>query len=155
MWKFPVWGSKQSCSCWSIPQPRQHWILNLLSETRDQTQIFMDTSWIFKSLSHDKNSLKGLLWTGGISPRFSVTITQFPLSARLPRTLEWVHGHWPEERDLLSTILWDLPSKTQASSIYPPCHTHTNTHIHRVIQLTLQLLHQHTWHLVKTQGIVP
>ena len=35
---------------------RQHWIPNPLSETRDWTHIFMDTSWIFNLLNHNGNS---------------------------------------------------------------------------------------------------
>ena len=35
---------------------QQHWILNPLSEARDQTHILMGTSWIFNPLSHKENS---------------------------------------------------------------------------------------------------
>ena len=63
MWKFPGYGSNQSCSCRPTPQPEQHriqaavcdlhhsswqcWILNPLSEARDQTRVLMDTSQAF------------------------------------------------------------------------------------------------------------
>ena len=40
---------------------RQHWILNTLSEARDQTRILMDTSQVLNPLSHNGNSLKGFL----------------------------------------------------------------------------------------------
>ena len=38
------------CSLW------QHWILNPLSETRDQNQVFKDTTWVRNLLSHNGNS---------------------------------------------------------------------------------------------------
>ena len=41
IWKFPGYGSKWSCSCWPIPQPQQHQILNPLSEG-----IEPPSSWI-------------------------------------------------------------------------------------------------------------
>ena len=34
----------------------QRWILNPLSEARDETCILMDTSWIHEPLSHNENS---------------------------------------------------------------------------------------------------
>ena len=37
-------GLNQSYSCWPTPQPWQRQILNPLSEARDRTWIFMDTS---------------------------------------------------------------------------------------------------------------
>ena len=33
-----------------------HWILNTLSEARDQTCILMDTNWVLNSFSHSGNS---------------------------------------------------------------------------------------------------
>ena len=59
-WKFPGQGLIWSCSCQPQPQQcqilaasavcttvhRQCWILNPLSGARDQTHIFMDTSWV-------------------------------------------------------------------------------------------------------------
>ena len=36
---------------------RQRWILNPLSEARNQTSILMDTSWVHNPLSHSGNSL--------------------------------------------------------------------------------------------------
>ena len=44
------------------------WILNPLSEARDQTHIFMDTSQIPNRLSHNRNSLNLLLKLGLRSP---------------------------------------------------------------------------------------
>ena len=35
---------------------QQHWILNPLSEARDQTCILMDISWVLNLLSHNTNS---------------------------------------------------------------------------------------------------
>ena len=37
---------------------QQHWILNSLSEARDQTHILMDTSWFHNALSYNENALK-------------------------------------------------------------------------------------------------
>ena len=34
----------------------QCWIFNLLSEARDRTHIFIDTSWVHNLLSHNGNS---------------------------------------------------------------------------------------------------
>ena len=34
----------------------QHWMLNPLSEARDQTHNLMDTSWVLNPLSHSGNS---------------------------------------------------------------------------------------------------
>ena len=44
--EVPRLGVQSSHSCQPIPQPQQHQILDPLSETRDQTCILMDTSWI-------------------------------------------------------------------------------------------------------------
>ena len=35
----------------------QHWVLNPLSEARDQTCILMDISWVLNLLSHNGSSL--------------------------------------------------------------------------------------------------
>ena len=43
------------CSLW------QHWIINLLSEDRDQTCILMDTSLVLNLLSHYRKSLDKFL----------------------------------------------------------------------------------------------
>ena len=40
---------------------RQHWILNLLSETRDQIHTIKDTKTVCNPLSHNGNSEKHLL----------------------------------------------------------------------------------------------
>ena len=40
----------------SQPHLWQHQILNPLGEARDQTRIFMDTSWVLNLLSHNGNS---------------------------------------------------------------------------------------------------
>ena len=61
-WRFPGWGSNQSCSLQPKPEPQQLGIsaasvtyttahgqcqfLNPLSEARDRTRILMDASWI-------------------------------------------------------------------------------------------------------------
>ena len=45
-----------SCMCGLHHSSWQHWILNPLSETRDQTHILMDTSRILNLLSHNGNS---------------------------------------------------------------------------------------------------
>ena len=44
-----------SCICDLRCSLQQHWILNSLSEARDQTLIFMDTSWVLNPLSHHGN----------------------------------------------------------------------------------------------------
>ena len=49
-----------SCVCDLYHSSRQHQILNPLSETRDQTCILMDTSWVLNPLSHNGNSLRHL-----------------------------------------------------------------------------------------------
>ena len=36
---------------------RQRWILNPLSESRDQTHVLMDTKWVPNPLNHNGNSL--------------------------------------------------------------------------------------------------
>ena len=45
---------------------QRYWILKPLSEARDWTLIFMDTSWVCNLLSHNRNSwsciLKKMLW---------------------------------------------------------------------------------------------
>ena len=41
---------------------RHHWILNSLSEAKDQTHILMDTSRVLNPLSHNGNSLKALYY---------------------------------------------------------------------------------------------
>ena len=46
IWTFPGQESNWSCSCRPTPQPLQRRILNLLSEARDLTHIFMDTSQV-------------------------------------------------------------------------------------------------------------
>ena len=42
---------------WPMWQLWQHWILNPLTETRDQTRLLMDTSRVRNPLSHNRNSL--------------------------------------------------------------------------------------------------
>ena len=49
--------SHLSCSLW------QHQILNPLSEARDQTRIFMDTSWVLNPLSHNGSFCQGLTYS--------------------------------------------------------------------------------------------
>ena len=44
-----------------MPQSQQHWILDPLSEARDQTRILMDTSRVLNSLSHNGNSGSAIL----------------------------------------------------------------------------------------------
>ena len=44
--------SDPSCIC----DLRQCWIVKPLSETRDETHILMDTSWVLNLLSHNGNS---------------------------------------------------------------------------------------------------
>ena len=51
----PSWVCDLHHSSW------QHWMLNPLSEARDQIRIFVDTSWICNPLSHNGNSLLCLL----------------------------------------------------------------------------------------------
>ena len=49
-----TWGPSHICGlCCSLWQP---WILNILSEARDQTCILRDTSWVLNPLSHYRNS---------------------------------------------------------------------------------------------------
>ena len=50
-----------SCVCDLHHSSRRHWILNSLSEARNQTCILMDTSWIFNPLSHSGNSKPQIL----------------------------------------------------------------------------------------------
>ena len=45
----------------------QHWILNLLSEDRDQTCILMDTNWVCNPLCHNRNSKTGVYRQKGLS----------------------------------------------------------------------------------------
>ena len=45
-----------SCICGLHSSSRQCQILNPLSEARDRTCIFMDTSWVRKLLSHSRSS---------------------------------------------------------------------------------------------------
>ena len=70
-WKFQGQGSNQSCSCLlyttatATPDPscicdlspsfQQCQILNPLNKARDRTDILMDTSQVFKWLSHNRN----------------------------------------------------------------------------------------------------
>ena len=39
-----------------LRRSRQHWILNPMSEARDQTHVLMDASQVLNPLSHDRNS---------------------------------------------------------------------------------------------------
>ena len=43
--------------CDPIPHLMAMPILNLPREARDQTPIFMDTSWVYHLLSHNRNSV--------------------------------------------------------------------------------------------------
>ena len=55
-----------SCVCDIHHSSRQHRIFNALSEARDPTCIFMDTSWVLNPLNHNGNSLTSLFYlTGG------------------------------------------------------------------------------------------
>ena len=42
--------------------PRQYWILNPLREARDQTHIFVGTSWVLDPLGHKRNSNSGFFF---------------------------------------------------------------------------------------------
>ena len=73
-----AYRSSQSSSCKSIPQPQQQkdpshtcklhysswqcWILNPLSEARDQTHILTDTNQVRNLLSHNRNSQKAFFF---------------------------------------------------------------------------------------------
>ena len=46
----------QSCVCDFHHSSQQRWILNPLSEARDQTHTLMDTSWVCNPLSHNGNA---------------------------------------------------------------------------------------------------
>ena len=50
-----MWDPSHVCDLHHSSQQCQ--IFNPLSEARDQTCIFMDTSWVLKPLSHNENSL--------------------------------------------------------------------------------------------------
>ena len=39
------------------PTPQERWILNPLSEARDQTHVLMDTNWVCNPLNHSGNFL--------------------------------------------------------------------------------------------------
>ena len=68
---------------------QQHRILNSLSEARDQTRVFKDTSWVLNPLSHSGNSwtssiLNTLLnrtepWPELAGPQFGIWTTQLVL----------------------------------------------------------------------------
>ena len=45
----------------------QRWILNPLSKARDRTLIFMDTSWVHNSLSHNGNSSMVFRYKSGLT----------------------------------------------------------------------------------------
>ena len=45
-----------SCICKLYHSSHQCWILNSLSEARDQTSVLMDSSWVCNPLSHNGNS---------------------------------------------------------------------------------------------------
>ena len=49
-----------SCVCDLQRSLGQRWILNPLSEARDQTPILMDTSWVLNLLSRNGNSQIGI-----------------------------------------------------------------------------------------------
>ena len=57
---------------------RQHWILNPLSNPRDQTCILMDTSQIFFSLSHDENSSAVSLLIFSLDAPFTIVMYWSP-----------------------------------------------------------------------------
>ena len=110
IWKFLGQGSSWSCSCWpnttatatwDLSHIRdlhhssgQHWILNLLSEARDQTCILRDTAEPRRELQTRQCFIKGrsvnriltalayLLWWSRTDPahvRESELVAAFPL----------------------------------------------------------------------------
>ena len=62
-------GLHHSHICDRCHSLQQHWILNSLSEARDQTHILMDTSRVLNPLSHNRNSVPNFQMGTTLSPQ--------------------------------------------------------------------------------------
>ena len=72
----PRLGLNQSYSCWLTLQPQQRWILDTLSEARDQTCILTDTNRISFPLCHKETpQLAVILTILALHTEFSFTCT--------------------------------------------------------------------------------
>ena len=108
---------------------RQCWILNPLSEARDQTQILVDASWVHNLLSHS--------WNSSVPSYFTLMATQTVATSKVR---EHAQGHitrrwWNQDLDLVSLASWSLcqglhggerSSKPSADLILSPAEAHSH-----------------------------
>ena len=88
-----------SCVCDLHHSSWQNWILNSLSEARDSTSVFMDTSWVCNPLSRNRNSLIFIfiisfamqkLASSTSSHSFIFVLIYLPCDTWLEKTLVWL-----------------------------------------------------------------